>query len=133
MGKAQPTEMESIFIDAIRCADDAGNGEFKISDQKAVEMLANYRASILDGGIKKGMTRGIAWAMGFIGGSAHAMPTIAADMARNAGIRDIKELREAGVDDFDIEQIGDILPEDAGAKNTEQTLQPDNAPSAVTG
>jgi len=61
--------------------------------------------------MKYGMTRGIAWAIGFIGGDAHDMPTLAADMAKNAGIHDREELREAGVDEFDLAQIGDILPE----------------------
>lgn len=58
-----------------------------------------------------GITRGIAWSMGFIGGKSHDMPTVAKDMANNAGIKSIQELVDAGVDQFDIDQIGDILPD----------------------
>lgn len=111
--RIQEAAVESLFIDAVREASEDGNGEFKYSDEKATEMLAKYRESVREDGIKIGMTRGIAWAMGFVGGSAYDLPTIAADMARNAGIRDKKELREAGVDDYDLEEIGDIIPDEA--------------------
>lgn len=55
----QPTAAESIFIDAIRQADDTGNGEFNLSDEKATEMLAKYRASIMNEALKEAANRAV--------------------------------------------------------------------------
>jgi len=61
-------------------------------------------------GTKDGLTRGIALSIGFLEG-AHGLTSIAEDLARNTGIRDKKELIEAGVDQYDLDQIGDVLPD----------------------
>lgn len=58
-----------------------------------------------------GFTTGIAWSAGWInkyGGG----PQDAIQLLSLAGIKDKKELREAGVDEFDLECIGDLLPEE---------------------
>jgi len=73
--------------------------------------ILSFRNKFFLFGVKIGMIRGIAWAMGFVGGDTYDKPTIAADMARTAGIHNKKELREAGVDEYDIAQIGEVLPE----------------------
>lgn len=62
-------------------------------------------------GIEIGMTRGIAWAIGFVN-SEYYKDTIASSMARAAGIISKKELREADVDEYDLIQIGNVIPEE---------------------
>jgi hypothetical protein len=59
--------------------------------------------------LKDGLTRGIAWAIGFIK-SQYDYDSVARDMARNAGIKDKAELLAAGVDQYDLDCIGDVLP-----------------------
>jgi hypothetical protein len=84
-----------------------GGDIMNLSLQEAVAMVSTRDARITRDAINIGITRGIAWAMGFIAGS-YDMPTIAQAMARNAGIKSIEELKENGVDQFDIDKIGDI-------------------------
>jgi hypothetical protein len=98
------------YIDELFRALTAQYGDVR---EKALSVINKREAGIREEAIAEGLTRGIAWAMGFVGGTAHDEPDLARDMARNAGIRDKKELRAAGVDQFDLDQIGDILPEEA--------------------
>ena len=61
-------------------------------------------------GCSDGLTCGIALAAGIIY-QYHGEDTIAKELLRSAGIHDKKELIEAGVDQVDLDNIGDLLPD----------------------
>lgn len=79
-----------------------------------VSEVARLR-EIVEAEKKDSFTQGVAWAIGFLSG-AHGEDSIARDMANNAGIHSKDELRAAHVDQWDLDQIGNAIPEHAALK-----------------
>jgi hypothetical protein len=87
----------------------AGPNPGKLRKEERMKNIDNMCKSFFEAGHKKGLMCGIAYAAGIL--NKFYDDQSAKFIIKESGIKSKKELREAGCDNFDLDNLGNLLPE----------------------